>query len=332
MARIWLNHWFSTAYNIIELIKKGDSSHYIIGTNANEYAVYGAVCDEFYKEPVLKDDEYVEFCLEFCREHKIDVFMPRRGMLPISRNKSRFEEAGVKVMVDDYDKVSLLNDKSKAYGLFRDMGIGRVPEHIIVTNAQQFREAYEKLEAEYGQVCFKFVRDEGGMSFRLIDNSRKGYAALFRMSAARIHFDDAFAALSEREEFSPLMVMPYLPDEEASVDCLRTPHGVIMLPRLKNASRVEKMFFDEEILTACRDFFDKFGLDMPCNIQFKYFKGKPYFLEVNTRMSGGVQMSCLGGGVNIPYIAVSKLLGKDIPWKTEKSDRRVSYVEIPLIR
>ena len=109
MARIWLNHWFSTAYNIIELIKKGDSSHYIIGTNANEYAVYGAVCDEFYKEPVLKDDEYVEFCLEFCRDHKIDVFMPRRGMLPVSMNKKRFEAIGVKVMVDDYDKISILN-------------------------------------------------------------------------------------------------------------------------------------------------------------------------------------------------------------------------------
>ena len=40
MVRIWLNHWFSTAYNIINLIKADEQDFYIIGTNDNEYAVY----------------------------------------------------------------------------------------------------------------------------------------------------------------------------------------------------------------------------------------------------------------------------------------------------
>lgn len=113
MVRIWLNHWFSTAYNIINLIKADEKDFYIIGTNDNEYAVYKTVCDEWYVEPVLKDEEYVEYCLSFCKEHSVDIFMPRRGMLAISNNKFRFENIGVKVMVDDFEIVNILNHKTE---------------------------------------------------------------------------------------------------------------------------------------------------------------------------------------------------------------------------
>ena len=32
----------------------------------------------------------------------------------------------------------------------------------------------------------------------------------------------------------------------------------------------------------------------------------PYFLEVNTRMSGGIQMACYASGVNIPQLCIEK--------------------------
>ena len=172
MVRIWLNHWFSTAYNIINLIKADEQDFYIIGTNDNEYAVYKTVCDEWYVEPVFKDEEYVEYCLSFCKEHSVDIFMPRRGMLAISKNKSRFENIGVKVMVDDFEIVNILNHKTEAYELFTDKQIGFVPDYRTVTNVKDFLAAYEFLLYKYKQVCFKFIKDEGGKSYRLIDNNR----------------------------------------------------------------------------------------------------------------------------------------------------------------
>lgn len=102
MIRIWMNHWFSTAYNIVNLIKQDDPDFYVIGTNENYNSPIRTVCDEWYQEPTLKDDEYVEHCLEFCQDHHVDVFLPRRGMLEISKQKSQFEALGTKVMVDDY--------------------------------------------------------------------------------------------------------------------------------------------------------------------------------------------------------------------------------------
>lgn len=331
MIKLWFNHWFSTAYNIINMIRQSVDGIYIIGTNKNERSVLSTVCDEWYTEPELKDDEYVDYCLEFCKEHGVDIFMPRREMLSVSRRKADFERIGVKLMVDDYDIVNVLNHKDRAYKELSERGVSTIPEYSIVTCASDFKAAYEDMTGRYKAVCFKFVHDEGGKSYRLIDNTRRGYAALFKKQSTRITFDEAYAALSEKESFSPVMVMPYLSGEEISADCLNTPSGLIMLPRIKDATRIERMCFDEEILAKTSEVYDAVKLECPCNIQFKYLDGKMYFLEVNTRMSGGVQMACAASGVNIPGIAVNKLLGKDIPWEINTEERFVTHVETPVI-
>lgn len=330
MKRIWMNHWFSTALNIIDLMRQDNSDITIIGSNENEYSVIKNGCDEWYQEPVLKDDEYVEFCIEFCKAHDIQFFLPRRGMLKISKQKGRFEEIGVKVMMDDYHIVSTLNHKERAYGFFKENSIGTVPDFYIVKRVDEFESAYEKLLEKYKQVCFKFEKDEGGKSFRLIDNQRKGYAALFKKQNTRMTLDDVLDALSEREVFSPIMIMPFLPDEEVSVDCLNTKTGLITLPRIKGNNKYEILRFDEEIIDICRDFQKKAGLECPYNIQFKYLDGTPYFLEVNTRMSGGIQMACYASGVNIPLIALKKLSGEDMKWSCNYEEKILAQVLQPV--
>lgn len=330
MKRIWMNHWFSTALNIIELIRQENDDICLIGSNENEYSVIKNGCDEWYQEPVLKQDEYLEFCLFFCKEHDVQYFLPRRGMLKISEYKDRFEDIGVKVMVDDYPIVSILNHKEKAYRFFKDNNIGIVPDHYIAKTLDEFTNAYEELSKRYKQVCFKFEKDEGGKSFRLIDNQRKGYAALFKKQNTRMTLDDVIAALSERDVFSPIMIMPFLPDEEVSVDCLNTKTGLITLPRIKGNNKYELLRFDEDIIDICKVFQKKTGLECPYNIQFKYYAGIPYFLEVNTRMSGGIQMSCYASGVNIPHLAFNKLSGEDLVWNCRYEERILAQVLQPV--
>lgn len=328
--RIWMNHWFSTAVNIIELLRQDDPELQIIGTNENLYSVIRNYCDEWYQEPALEDEDYVEFCLDFCQSHEIGVFIPRRGLLAISRNKDRFENAGIRVMIDRYDMVSRLNNKADAYQFFKERRIGIVPEHYIVTTAGEFVDAYNELLLRYEQICFKFVNDEGGKSFRVIDEKRKGYAALFRKQNTRMTLDDVLSALREQDEFAQIMIMPFLSDDEVSVDCLNTKQGLITLPRIKGNEKYETIRYDQEILQMCEDFQQKTGLECPYNIQFKYLKGIPYFLEVNTRMSGGIHMSCYASGVNIPKIALCKLLGDDVEWHNDRKQAIVGQVMKPV--
>lgn len=335
MIRVWFNHWFSTAFHIINLMRDDkDSNFYMIGSNQRKYAVIRNACDEWYEEPVLDSEEYLEYCLEFCREHGIDVFVPRRGLVEISRNRERFELMGVKVLVDSYEYVSILNDKVKTYDLFSQSNIIKVPGYYEAATAEEFISCYEKLSREYPQVCMKFVQDEGGMSFRVIDNTcAVSLEALSRYVTNRVSVEDVVEALKKAESFPSIMLMPYMPGEEVSVDCLNTARGLIAIPRIKSAGRDERVDFDQQLISICREILRIMPLECPCNIQFRYLDGVPYLLEVNTRMSGGVQMGCLAAGINIPNLAVNKLLGIQKEWTMDTEAKRISYVEFPqLIR
>lgn len=330
VTTVWMNHWFSTAVNIIDLLRANNFDIHVIGTNENEYSVIKNSCDEWDQEPVLKDEDYVEYCLDFCKTHNVQVFLPRRGMIQISKNKRRFEDMGVKVMIEDYDIMKVLNNKEKAYDFYSKNSLGPVPDYYLATTSAQFLEAYNLLLTKYPQVCFKFARDEGGKSFRLIDNQRKGYAALFKKQNTQMTLDDVMEALNEREVFEHIMIMPFLPDEEISVDCLNTEQGLIALPRVKGYEKYETLRYDDEIMRLCKSFQDKACLSWPYNIQFKYLNGIPYFLEVNTRMSGGVHMSCFASGVNIPQIALKKLLGDTAEWNNSFETKMIAQVLNPV--
>ncbi|MBP3879157.1 MAG: ATP-grasp domain-containing protein, partial [Lachnospiraceae bacterium] len=222
------------------------------------------------------------------------------------------------------------NSKDLAYRFFKEHGIGIIPDYYSVTTADDFMHAYDLLKEKYSSVCFKFVNDEGGNSFRRIVDYENAFSELRWRQGSRVTIRKAYAALSEVERFDPMIVMPYLPGEEISVDCLKTQDGIIAVPRYKGLTRAERIKYDPEILRYCSDFYSKVNLEMPCNIQFKYSGEVPYILEVNTRMSGGVQMSYAGSGVNIPNIAINKLLGRPKKWHLEHRECTVSYVETPI--
>ncbi len=333
MIKVWFNHWFSTAYRLIELIKEDEENEiFVIGTNLRIDSVIQKVCDEWYEEPHIYGEEYILYCLDFCREHNVDVFVPRRHMVEISKNKSRFEEIGVKVLADDFKVIDFLNDKAAAYEHFRNYENINIPDYFKVNNAEDFAKAYDALRKNHKQVCVKFVRDEGGMSFRKIIENVNEFDRLRMYQGTSISYNDLYTALSTKEAFDDLMVMPYLDGLEVSVDCLRTDTGTIAIPRIKTPTREERVVYDLEIISMTANVLNKVNLQYPCNVQFRYDGGTLYLLEVNTRMSGGLQMSCLASGVNIPNIALNKLLGKDLQWNIDdEEDKIVSYIEIPEI-
>lgn len=330
MKRVWFNHWFSTSYRLIELMKDNkDEEIVIIGSNNQIDSIIQKVCDEWYQDSLASGMEYVDYCVGFCKEHNIDVFVPRRMMVEISRNIEKFNAIGVKVLVDDYSIIKLLNDKAATYEYFKDVDGISIPDYHIVNTAEEFEKAYYSLKEKYDQVCVKFVKDEGGMSYRRIVERTDKFSGLRIYSSAEMTFEAYKEALSEKETFDDLMVMPYLPGKEISVDCLKTSKGLIAVPRFKGAARHEKVEYREDILAMTKRIMDKIDLQYPCNIQFKIRDDVPYLLEINTRMSGGLQMSCMAAEVNIPNIALNKLLGNDVDWEQNERNVTVSYIEIP---
>ncbi len=336
IVRVWFNHWFSTAYHIISLLRQDDDTgFFIIGSGSNPDSVIRRVCDEWFEEPQnCHEDEhrYVLFCRDFCRDRHIDVFVPRRGLQAIGKSIDLFDEIGVRVLVErDYQKLSALNNKEKTYCMFEDRDIGHVPPRYVVNSCGAFCRAYEALTSTFERACFKLTKDEGAASFRVIDNSIGGYNGLYRHRGMKVTLDEAINALNQRESLPDILIMPYMEGHEVSVDCLRTDSGIIIIPRVKTGGRTEEIRYDDEIVQFCERFYEKIGISGPCNIQLKYHDGVPYLLEVNTRMSGGIQLSCIAAGVNIPNLAVNQLLGIEKPWSMDNAPKKVSFIEMPVV-
>ena len=110
------------------------------------------------------------------------------------------------MLVDDYEAVNMLNRKDLAYKFFNENGIGIVPEYCAVTTADEFLHAYESLKEKHNSVCFKFVNDEGGNSFRRIVDHENAFSELRWRQGSRITIRKAYSALSEVERFGPVIV------------------------------------------------------------------------------------------------------------------------------
>ncbi len=331
--RVWFNHFFSTAWNIIDLVRDNPEqmSFYIIGSNDKDYCVYQENCDEFYVEPVIEDEnDYVDWCLEFCKAHEVAIFIPRRGSRGISERLSEFEALGVAVMVSkDTKLLRQLGDKIETAVLFEQMSdYCHIAPMAVANDIASFDLAFQKLRAENPEerIIFKYVRGEGGLSFRVIDDQPYSLDDLVKGHGARMALEDARKMFSTVETFDDLMLMPYLDGTEVSIDCLMTSAGFIAVPRFKYQGRVTQVSNDPKFVALATRFQELTGLTMPFNLQVRHHRDEIYLLEVNARMSGGVHKSCLSG-VNIPYLAIRELLGLPITLPETLKEVLVSHIE-----
>ncbi|SEK83591.1 ATP-grasp domain-containing protein [Paenibacillus sp. OK003] len=334
-TRIYFNRWFSVAYHYMNLIRNNEDGleFEIYGTHSdpNNMALQG--CDHAEVEPKVKGREYVDFCLDFCRRHQIDVFIPRLHMLDISKHVDLFEEIGTKVLVcTDTELLEQLMEKDCFYESVRELGILSIPDYFTVSNASQFKQAYDALSDSGHEVCFKPCNGEGGMGFRVIDNSRNPLEELFGHTQNRISFEDAFRAFSSVESFPNIMVMERLEGYEYSIDCLADSEGKLLaaVPRCKAGGRLRRLEEHAELLKIASDVAAAYRIPYNFNIQMKYRKETPKLLEINPRMSGGLHVSCLSG-INFPYLAVKLALGHEVGPLNPQYGILGSHVEQPLI-
>ncbi len=325
--RIWFNNWFNTAYHIINLIKQNNEIEFeVFATNRNPNSVIFKACDYYEIEKIIPEEEYVDFCLDFCKKNKIDIFAPRTNMVTINQSSEKFEEIGVKLLTCcDSQNTRILSDKALFYDYIsqstdltshpRHMLNGKrlfnIPKYYVVDNVHDFEKACKNIINEGFKACFKPVHSEGGAGFRIIDETAGSIDSLYSFSSLRITMDDVLKRLSQKESFKSLMVMEFIDGYEYSIDCLALDRKLLSaVPRKKLDGRARLLEDSPELTYIASELTRTFNLSYAFNVQIRYDGDCPKILEINPRMSGGVWISCLSG-VNIPFLAVKLLLDKN---------------------
>lgn len=328
---IWFNQWFSSIYFTIIQIKQ-DFDVKIIGSSKNADHVYKTVVDEFFDEPSFNNhNEYVDWALEFCKKHKINVFFGKGYNRAISERKEDFKQIGVAVIIEDYELFRHFDSKANIYDELK--GMINIPLYRIANTFHEFINAVNEFDEMGSKICFKYDRDEGASSFRFIGDIgiKSNYLKApggnnVTYSQARKILDDAW----NRNEYKPIMVMPFLKGPEVSIDCYNSKKGLVAIPRFKENNRVEVIKNDARLNDFCNSIQCKYGFKFPYNVQFRWDSNdKPVLLEINPRLSGGLHISNLSGLVIVRYL-LNDIIGIDYEVSAFK-EVKISQLETPIV-
>ncbi|MGG3470595.1 ATP-grasp domain-containing protein [Neobacillus pocheonensis] len=334
--KIWFNRWFTTVSHYMDLIRANeDGRKFIIyGTSPNKDALYLQNCDYAFLEPDISGDEYIDFCLDFCKKHGIDIFIPRKENVLISKRLADFTALGVKVLVcPDAELMETMDNKAATYqNIVKQVPSIIIPDYYVVNNIEGFKQAYERLKEKGHEVCFKPVIGEGAQGFRVIKEDIDSINQLLRHgSRSRIPYKYACEIFSQQEFFPDILVMEYLAGREFSIDCLSSQDELYAaIPRMKDDGRVRELVESVELISLASAFHQEFKVPYVYNIQVKNNNGVPKLLEINPRMSGGLHFSCLSG-INFPYLAIKILLGEKIQPLMPHYGIRASHLEKEMI-
>jgi carbamoylphosphate synthase large subunit len=307
--RVWFNRTFSSVYAAIGLIREADleGRFHLIYSNANPHAAAARVAHQFFVEPTgLDNEEYIDWCLAFCREHQVDIFIPGRLSTELASAHARFEAQGTRVLsAATREQLDLIHDKARFYAT-TDLAAAPVAEFRVFENIAQFDAGYAELRARHPKLCVKPSRSVYGLGFAILDEERSSAALLLAGAQYHIGLDDMRRGLAELGDCRTMLLMAYLDGVEYSVDCVGDQGRLVAAVARKKpmqAGRGQLIDMRDDILQASAELARIHGLNGAFNVQFREGDGKLHLLEINPRMSGGIGMACVAGP-NLPWIAL----------------------------
>jgi hypothetical protein len=330
--RVWFNRTFSSSYHAVSLIRDNPDGWpvQVYGTHETLDAVFLGACDHASVEPTLRIEDYLDHALDFCAFHRIKAFVPKRFMVPIAGRREDFEARGTGLLVAGSPRtIAAVGDKGHLYDMVERLCPGWAPRHRVVRTAAEFAAAHAEIAVTGAQVCFKPAQGEGGGGFRIIDDSRSPLTALADYPSERIPLAVALAALGSVESFPPLVVSEVLAGAEYSLDCLaRDGELLVAVPRRKLDRRTQRIEDAPELVEVARAVAAEFRLKFLFNIQFMVGRDGPKVIDVNPRMSAGIDTAA-ASGVNLPWLGLRLLLEGDVAVPTPRygiTIGRISHV------
>ncbi len=334
--RIWFNKTFSTIsavlINLSQSVPTGEVT--IICTHVHSTAAVFLAADESYLEPEeLTGQAYVEWCVDFCRQHNISVFWPGKEAALISQYHAFFQAIGVEVLsVADFDTLTLLHDKAAFYSQLKP-SVAKAMDFIAVNTVEEFDQAIVTLSNKHESLCVKPAVSVFGLGFRVLDTQRDSITHLLKGVEYQIPLKELRQGLDNTPQFNTLLVMENLAGHEWSVDCAGR-HGELLCAVQRQKSPLpgygQLIDNNQEIQEMVTRLTAHYRLNGLFNIQFKMGVNGPRLLEINPRPSGGFGMACLSG-VNLAQIILFSLKGLSLTLPQIHYGRKVTEVNTPVI-
>ncbi|MDN3219331.1 ATP-grasp domain-containing protein [Pseudomonas nunensis] len=289
-----------------------------------------AQADVSFQEP-LDNETRIDWVIATALEHGIKVILAGRIGSYYEAARERFDAAGLQLVtggmsMETFDNV---DDKSRFTAEAERAGLACIPA-VTVNNARELAAAYETLSSQ-GEVCIKPVVGIYGQGFWRFKADVDPFRCLENPDAREVDFETYLNIYQSGMERAPMLVMPYLPGSECSVDMVcEAGKPVAFVGRRKQG--VHQTFEREsaavELALKAAAHFKCDGL---VNVQTRDDQdGVPHLLEINPRYSGGIGYT-RATGVNLAGIFAARRLGLPEPAVQWVNDVRVKPITVAVV-
>lgn len=252
--------------------------------------------------PLIYDDNYIPFLLEYCKNNNIDMIISLFDvdLYMLALNKEKFLEIGTKVIVSDVSFIKICNDKWLTYNYLKE-NLFLVPRTYI--NLDNVLNDISNEIINY-PVIVKPRWGMGSLSIYVADNEEE--LRLFYKKIKR-EIENSYLKYESRFDLdSSIIIQEKINGQEYGMDIINDLDGnfINVVVRKKNAMRSGET--DCAIIENNNDIIDigsKLGAITGhiANLDVDVFcDGKNvYILEMNARFGGGYPFSHIAG-VNLP--------------------------------
>ena len=105
---------------LVEFFKQIEGCRVYVA-NSHKTHVF-ALADEGVETPLIYSDEYIDFLLDYCVRNKIDVVISLFDvdLMMLAKNKYKFDEKNIRVIVSDESVIDVCNDKWNTYNFLKE--------------------------------------------------------------------------------------------------------------------------------------------------------------------------------------------------------------------
>ncbi|MGO3541269.1 MULTISPECIES: ATP-grasp domain-containing protein [unclassified Pseudomonas] len=272
--------------------------------------------------------ERIDWVIRTALEHSIKVVVAGRVGGAYEAHRAKFEAAGITLVTGGVNTrtFDLVDDKALFTAEAERVGLPCIPA-ITVKTAEELRAAYDTFRPS-GEVCIKPVVGIYGQGFWRFKEGVDPFRCFENPDARQVDFETyhrIFGAAPARE---PMLIMPYLPGSECSVDMVCEAGKVVAFVGRRKADvhqTFERRSPATDLAIAAAEHF---GCDGIVNVQTRDdASGNPHLLEINPRYSGGIGYT-RETGVNLAGIFATRRLGFPEPATNWISGVRVKAITV----
>lgn len=284
--KVWLVETFKNA-----LAQAEGVSGKVVSADSDPLSAGFYKSDKYCIVPYSDEPDFIPEILSICKKEKIRLIVPTRDgeLLVFAKNKSRFKEQGIEVMVSDPEIIGICNDKYRFYEFMQENNI-LIPKTMLLSRIDFCSLKYPLMVKER--------EGSGSKALYKVENEQE-----LKFSSTRI---------------SCPVIQEFLEGKEYTVDLLADFNGRVLtvVPRervetVAGESYKSRTINNSKLINCAKNVAETLGVIGHITLQFIESGGLLKIIEINPRF-GGAAILGIKAGCNTPLLLLKLVGGEKI--------------------